>query len=338
MTLPPIRDILTRGLHPGATPRDIRTLVDVCHKMAIVSLRPKFSQLLHATGGVPLEDFAFDALGEVFERSPFNRFVTLERWFERQGGITTLSDDQLWTALRRLIFSAITQHLFQSYAEADPSLSRIIRNIKLALRSHATLRLAEQKGVKMIEVREIKGTDTTCPLFVSEILAAECSSFLTGKRRTLRMMLEALSATLTSQHEYRQAIPLTQAALMFRDLLSPAPDASQVASPDDTIVGEDVSSVLQHALTSAQKRGEQTYVRTSKLSQRELECHLQAVKEILLCLLEGSNGAPGHRYEVLRRHLQTLTPDKYRKKSKGIQEYLLRLARSELAKLLQKEL
>ena len=110
---------------------DTRSMAELCQRVAIVYLSGKVSSghLDPARFGLDLRDLAVDSVADLFRRSQDGQFPSFQRYFTPLRK-SLVSEAEYLGALRRLLFSHINQHLFRLHREFDPSLGKIIRNIK----------------------------------------------------------------------------------------------------------------------------------------------------------------------------------------------------------------
>jgi len=105
------------GLHTRA---QLNGFVSACHALALAFLRSKRSVgLLADAEGLKLPDLAYDCIADLFQKSESGDFVRIRAYF---GGldIDRVTDEELLTYLRRLVFSLVNQGVFRLYHEVDP--------------------------------------------------------------------------------------------------------------------------------------------------------------------------------------------------------------------------
>lgn len=163
LSLPPIRDVIVRGLRAQATHNEIKQLVNLFHKAAIAYLRPKAAMYQRMMDGMTLEEVALDAIADLFEQRSGTGFPKLASWLNRNISIEMMSDDALWVEFRRIVLGAVNQHLYRLFRYADPSLSKILRNLKLALKAHPHLQLQEINRIAAIALRNADDARRSLP-------------------------------------------------------------------------------------------------------------------------------------------------------------------------------
>ena len=131
-----IRDMIS------ATPRreNIQRYVELAHAFAEASLRTSRFHRSAELGISSRSDLALDAISDLFERDVEGRFIRLIRYFEDQD-YRSCDERELWTLNRRLIAGTVSDALFRNYRESDPSLARIIRNLKRGIQQSDVLGL-----------------------------------------------------------------------------------------------------------------------------------------------------------------------------------------------------
>ena len=333
-----LRQILLRGLRREAAQSDIKALVNLFHKAAITYLRMKAASHRRLISPLTLEDVALDAIAELFERENGLGFVKLVRWFNRDRPFPELSNDLLWVAFRRIVFGAVNQHFFRLVREADPSLARILRNIKLALKKHPRLCLVDINGVSSVELVDPAGAGRRLlPELFPEFVAAEFGS-CQAAGKNLREQLATLERILHQQVRYRNSLPLLSVALLFRDHQRSPSLSNEVLPEPDKLTQDEILRFIQDSLAKIRPGAIKTYVRTSKVDERMLDIYLTAVRDNLLAEFAGSDGEPAHFYATLAGYLPELTQEEYKNRHRTIVEYLTALARKRLISAFRKEL
>ncbi len=336
IAVPQIRDILVRGLHPEASAAEVRTLVNFCHKAAISYLRPKQALYRRMLAGLSVEDVALDAIAELFDRRRGRGFPKLSVWLNRQTSIETMPEDLLWVEFRRIILGSVNQHMYRLFRTSDPSLSKTIRNIKLALKSHARLCIKEVNGITAIALRREDGSRNCLQEMIPEILEAEFLSRI-GEGKSLRTMLGVLEEILRGQTEYRGTIALTTVALLFRARIACMHEQDVVSPPSD-VTEDDIVQMIDGAIDRLRPAASKTYVRTAKLDPTVLDSHLGALREILLGSITDDPDTPSSYFHALRRLTPGLTEEQYRLHDRPVLEYLARRARTMLKNVAERDL
>ncbi len=125
-----LRDNLLAVLGGAFAHQQLNAVIQVCHALASAFLAgKKTTRTLTTLHGLGYSDLAYDCIAEIFQQYPAGHFVQLQAYFNSLC-LETASDEEILVHLRRLVFSKVNQAIFRLYNEADPSLAKILRNIK----------------------------------------------------------------------------------------------------------------------------------------------------------------------------------------------------------------
>ena len=83
-----------------------------------------------------LEDLALDCVAGLFMRNEEGEFVQFKKYFERSSAnVLEIDEAEIMVLLRRLIIKKTKQELSRIFKERDPEGAKIVRNIKVAIKS-----------------------------------------------------------------------------------------------------------------------------------------------------------------------------------------------------------
>jgi len=110
------------------------------------NIRPKKSEGINE-----LEDVAIDCIAGLFMRNDKGEFTQLQRYFgPKIESDMVLNELEATSMLRRLIVKKTKQELSRIFRERDPEGAKIIRNIKVAIRSSNELKSFKEMGREFI--------------------------------------------------------------------------------------------------------------------------------------------------------------------------------------------
>lgn len=334
----PVHQLLRDVLCPSPERTAVAALVHRCHSMALAYLRVKerSGSLSTAHSGIAVEDMAFDAIADLFRRTPQGSYIELQTYFRRADPSGTLTENEIQTVLRRLVFSAVNHYLFRSYREQDPALAKIIRNIKLALKRHPAMFLTEQCGLQVLS--PVDADPDSPPLHLQEPeLLAPLFHQRVSVRSSIQEMIGVLSDLLRDGDAHHGALPLIEAALLVRDVYHhEIPVATDPGTPH-ALLERDLRSIISTVMDLIGRSAAATYLSTGKLTGHQTNAHLRAVRDILTEEFIGSDGLFTSYICHLRKHLGALTDDEYRQGHRVILEYLARSAKREARRRLAVE-
>ena len=275
-----------------------------------------------------LDDLALDCIADLFERAPDGSFPELQRYFEGVD-IEAMDRPAAMAALRRLVFSAAGDRLFDCYRAADPSLGRVIRTVKRTVREMDDARLQRHAGrlhVCSPAVRSI----TQALLLSPERLEAMLTTHVADSactRDLVRASVGVLRDT-TAAFQYpvsRLALAIRGATVRVGDADAAAPDVVEVRS--DGFRREELQRFVERSAREVQQAKRSSYVPTGKLQARRYAAYFDAIADYL-CAQYLPPGRPSlTHYEALQEHLD-VTRAEYRDAHRHVFEYLLRQVRA----------
>ena len=315
----------------------VRALVDQSYRFAFAYLRQKVrrGRLRPDLFGLPLEDLALDCFADLFERSEDGRFEQIATYFESIQW-QDLRDEELYMALRRLVFSKVNDGLFQRYRGTDASLAKIIRNIKNAVKANPGFSLVRHKRELWLVAGGEGTVLTSLPTAPSEILEAFLASQLSRSDE-----LRAVVATFTQFAEehpfYTNGYPLTAFAQSLRAAYVCVGEAS---APDEEpgYLTYEVEQAIDSTTCSVKSDMHSSYVAKGKVNVPVFEAYFSAVRDILNAQFI-SNAPPVDSYfDALKSYMPELSKPYYRQEHRYRLEYLAKLSRGRLVNYLKDEL
>ncbi len=322
-----------RAILAGAYERtDVNALVKVCHALAVPYVRRRLSGdvVLKRTLELNVGDFAYDCLADLFAFADSGDFPHFRAYFAAYPP-ARLTDAEVLVHLRRLVFSHVNQGLFRLYNEVDPSLGKIIRNIKLALQQFDSLVLIERFGVPCLAPADADRMLQNRSPEIEE-LEAGLRGYLRGKDN-IPFMLGKLALYLLETHDIARVVPLTHVAIVFRSIYTTQyPDETPV-SVEENVDSNDLQEVVRETVEEVRKRMTLQYVKKKKIQPRLLDIYFIVIEERLRLTHSGDGVEKGLK-ELLGRHLDGMTASEYRTKHRSKLEYLSRLTGKELARKL----
>lgn len=322
-----IRESLVALLSGKYTESHVSEVVRFSRVIAQTAVNGKISPLSANRGfiGLPVEDIAFDCIADLFQRRDGNDFVQLKTYF---GGLSFphISDEELTIHFRRLIFSKVNDGLFRIYNEVDPTLGRIIRNIRLAVRS-----------LHNFDEIERLGQNCLCPVMVrrlEELPSLDIEALEVGLRThtSNRMetpnLLSALSLFLREQTDYCRIVPLVSVAVVFRSVYMGAfGDAYVMRTPEDELLITDVRATITEVCNEVKAEFGPRYIfKRKKVSEDLFGTYIQAIEESLVRKFIGDDGHSDSLFEHLRTKFPNMGRRSYAADHKKLVEYLLRIA------------
>lgn len=299
-----LRESLLRALAVPPPPRDLHQLVQVCHALALTTIRQnlsgRFASELHNVAPAQL---AYDCIADLFIRQEDGRLPKIASYFDAFEP-ATLTDQQVLQHLRRLVGGAVHQGLFRIDGEIDPSLGKILRNVKLAVQSLGHFKVVDHFGEPCIapafcETLQHLGT---CPLDELErgVLAH------TVRARTVPDLLSALAVFLRSQSTYSRVVSTIDVARVFRSVFSRLVDVGANASqePHDAWATLDLPATIAWACVTVRRKMQKAYVSKGRIAAGTLAMYHATIEQYLRAKLNGEGDQTS-----LRAHFHTLHPE-----------------------------
>ncbi|MDP2208315.1 MAG: hypothetical protein Q8K98_06030 [Bacteroidota bacterium] len=336
------KQVITSFLQPFPKPDAVNGFVHLCHKMAVAYLRTKFLSNKYSENrfGINIDDLALDVIADIFARDNNGKFVEIHKYFKQFGNLSVLSDDELFAGLRRLVFSATNVRFFNIYGEFDPALSKIIRNIKLTLKDHTSVKVIVHNEENFLAPRQTANLLLSLPFIPEEILSPEFYDRVSSKS-SLRDMLTAIGNVLEEQKNYKKIASLTEVAVLIKEAY--ASDAirkmgDEEFSAEEIIFNDQIKSIAQEVVSNLKTQYLSRYIEKEKLSKIEIAAIFKATEEILINQFCSGNGDPASYYATLQKQLRDLNKEIYSGKYRVILEYLSKLAKNQMSDILKEEL
>lgn len=98
-----------------------------------------------------LDDLALDCIAGLFMRNEHGEFIQLKKYFcQNNDGLATMDDAEILVLLRRLVIKKTKQELSRIFKERDPEGAKIVRNIKVAIKSASDFSSFKEMGREYI--------------------------------------------------------------------------------------------------------------------------------------------------------------------------------------------
>jgi len=336
---PELKRLIPAVLLPKPSYAASKEFITFCHQVALAYIRTKsFSHTyLLQKLAVSANDLAFDAIADLFRRNDEDTFTELSRYFAHVGPLEARSEDALLTDTRRLVLGAVNRRIFRLYRASDPALSKLIRNLKLALRDHKLLKYETRGGDGVVRVRMKSDSREDLPIMPPELILPELLTRI-PHGATAREIVDGVGTILIEEKEYRGMISLVGLALIARAFYSSGMVATDGDAPTSTFSHDEIASLAKNVVSRLKADTVDEYGRKKKLNSERLHAYLESIQEILLLEFDGSDSARSSYFEILQRHYGGLTEAEYKSRHRVVLEYFARIAKAEMRKDLKKEL
>ncbi|OPZ73553.1 MAG: hypothetical protein BWY83_00032 [bacterium ADurb.Bin478] len=304
-----------------------------------------------------LEDLALDCVAELFSRDENLQFYQLKRYYEAKFSEQPVDDAEVLILTRRLVVRKTKQELSRIFRERDPEGAKIVRNIKVAIRSAEKLHTFHDLGREFVfysngchlnsSETEVEMTQTLAqylrkklPPIPDELLNQRFQDIY-HPTDPVSVVIRNLLQTLHDLEGYQNFISIDMLVKMVRHIKFDAfreniTVQEQVPTPSDHLESKEMESYIDIVMQTMWSRMDSQYLRTRKLALDKAHIYHRALRDVLFDLLQKKDNSS--YYRNLKYYLPELTQKGYRKQERSIFEYLAKLAKKEFRKHLHEML
>ena len=320
-----IRSKLKPILGPSYTRQQLNEFVAVCHSLAVIALRCRTRTLRYLTRFhfTNESDVAYECISDLFKQNTEGSLLELTAYFE---GIDfeCSSDAELLVHLRRLVFSKVNYGLFRILNELDPTLGKILRNIRLAAQTLQNYDLVQRFGEHCI-VPAMCDTLEHLPTFEPWELERELHR-VAHRTEHVPGLLAQLSLFLREQKSESRIVPVMAVAVAIKSFYE-----QQTLAPDtrsevmEQIQSVDVVGILEGACREVRKELEPKYIKAGKLTGKEFDRYFGVIRQLLIDRIVSQDNDGRSLFERLRIVMPGLTKEQYKSSHRAKLEYLARI-------------
>ncbi len=319
-------------LNEDFTQRHEQFLLSSAHTLATNLLRVK---LLHTPAikhhlGLNAKDLGYDCIAELFERDTHGHLIHFKTYFSNFD-CQQLSEEEILLHFRRLVSSAVNQNLVHVYHNYDPSLGKILRNIKLAVVAHRTFEEVDRFDESCLAPIHCHHAEHL-PAMDQEILFLLLAPHVRGDE-FIPELLSIFSRCIREQEEYSRIIPVITIALTFRTLLV----SKQNHRPGSLSGEEHQFEIVELIQKHVEFIKSSMVVRNNghaKNHQGIMDIYFETITTVLLSKLDGHDGSAESLFEGLKQHMTQLNVHEYREHHRTKLEYYYKLCRESIAAVL----
>jgi hypothetical protein len=345
----PLRELLDRAIAGDYTRQQLAEL----HRLSFVlgrgyvRLRCARTRLPLTLFGLDEADVVHDGIADLFTRAASGRLVEFARYFEHHGIVpSSLPDDMLVVHLRNLVFTNVSDSLFRMLNESDPSLGKIIRNIKLAVRDSRRWSLETRFDDKVLILALnglTGGTSPSALLREDPIPEEQLEQIVHGiiaRHPDVPSLLAGLAGEFDRTGIRPGPVPIVCLAVMVKVGFEKVHvHTESVEGPPGLLQTEDVGFLIARCCSSVAREMRSKYVGKGKVCAERFEQYISALEAYYRgqCLpVPGGAGSMTY-YEALREALPALTKDEYADDHRPTFEYLGKLVKQHLRERLGSE-
>ena len=308
-----------------------------CKNIALAYLKKKVSAgnnyILNLSNS--LHDLAWDCIADLFERDDKGRFVQIETYFENES-LDCLSEAEVQMKLRRLVFSKVNDGLFRNFGVFDMSLSKIIRNLKLAAAKH-DLPINRWATDNYLLFGDQNTEDDSKPVFPPEFLEIKLTNRL-NVTMDIPEIVDELDEIFTTQDHYQKRYPIVQLASVIRrsfvNLHDKHPTYRRPENP--AISKEKLADFLKLSLEQCGECFRETYVEKGKIDAESLAKYITCIENILHHHYIDESEAGDSYYDHFNEVFPGVSKDQYRQQHRQYLEYMVKQVRRDLFLKLKK--
>ncbi len=344
---------------------ELTEFIDISQKIAISylkylevigkNIRPKKAEGLNE-----LHDVAIDCIAGLFMRNDKGEFIQLQRYFvPKIRANATFSELEASSMLRRLIVKKTKQELSRIFRERDPEGAKIIRNIKVAIRTCSDLKSFREMGREFIyRIGDMNSEPE--PFNMGQHHASSAADLSTGQPflkcsipekllyqeflekyipgDSVANMIKKMLDIVESFPDYQPYLAIDVIAAIIREVtfqhvrekLSNDVDEH---SPLSDLQSKEIEQVNQSIIHLIHQKINQQYLRKKKITAEKAEIYCKAIVDFVNELTQGKETDSNFRY--LKRYIPELTQQEYREKERSIFEYLVKITKKSLRKKLK---
>jgi hypothetical protein len=292
---------------------------------------------LYLYNGEPLENLAWDFIAELFERDHNSSFVVLTDVFSASDW-DVVSTEEVEQQFRRIVCTKVDDNIFRSIGEKDPSLKKIIRNLKNAAQNTKFENNVVVENGFVTVMNEIP-EEQRLPLIPSEVLEIQLSHRIRETMQMPEVLLEVVSI-LEENQLYQKKISLVAVAISIRKAFVHIRDKGQEYSlgsePEENLHCQSFEKRIEAAADNIKRSLGEKYVKKRVLTQQKLSLFMDAVKEIIRLEFIEKHSDTNH-FECLKQHNPEIEYDEYREQYRPVFEYLVKKTRAEIIEFYEKE-
>ena len=293
-----------------------------------------------------LADLAMDCIAELFGRDDSGQFPQLKKYYEGKfAEMPFINDAEVLILTRRLIVRKTKQELSRIFRERDPEGAKIVRNIKVAIRTAPDLHLFRELGKEYVFHGTMPKTDQTTAISQKTALYLRHSqppipedmlhklfldNFHSGDSVSvsIRRLLEAIHSLAGYQNFCGLDVVVKLVRYVKFDVCRERLAAGEsVATPADDLESKEMEEYISLVMNNLWSRLDSQYLRTQKLPVDKAKIYHRALRDVLYDLIQKRDTSS--YYRNLKYYMPELTQKEYRQQERSVFEYLAKLAKKE---------
>jgi hypothetical protein len=335
-----LRQTLTDILSGLPSPNRVRLAVVQFQQIAAASIQSKvrLGSLWTAPLGLAVEDIAIDCIAPLFARDAQGRFSVLHAYYGRLDW-EKMSEEELLSYTRRLVFSSVNQGLVKLWKQTDPSLEKLLRNLTAAIRASDRLEIRARMGHNHVLLKSAGPSGVEREEMTQEYLEAMLSQYV-REGFSMKGTVDAVVKLLEEQEVYRREVSLVRLGIAIRAVCarSALPLEEPPCSKDGGLLDQEIASSIRMSVSQIRERMEKAYVARGKTDIETYSRYFEAISQSLLARYADQDGEGLSLFSSLALMIPGLTFEAYKGEHRAILEYLFRLTESEFLGSIKGEL
>ena len=302
---------------------------------------------------VELADLAVDCIAELFSGDGSGKFPQLIKYYEpKYEEFGDISDADVLILTRRLVVRKTKQELSRIFRERDPEGAKIVRNIKVAIRTSEKLEMFADLGKEYVfyknglelqpdEVIDTRGIAEylrrTNPQIKEDVLNTRFIDIYSPSD-SVSSSIRKLLRTVHEFDDYQNFLPIeTIVKLIRRVKFNAVKDKLSadelVPTPLDELETKEIEGYIDVVMEKVESKINSQYLRSNKLDSQRADIYAKALRDVLNDLIQKKDNSSYFRN--LRHYIPQLTQKEYRQNERSVFEYLAKVAKKEFRKHLK---
>jgi len=322
------------GSNPSVS--SVKELLLLCRKIAVIHLRKKITtgRLNPSFFALSIDDIALDCIADLFQKDESGAMFQLVAYY---GGLSleSTSEEELLVHTRRLVFSKVGQGLFRLYNEADPSLGKILRNLKLAIQSLQNFKVVDRFGEQYMVPAMCRTLEHLPPIDREGIMRHLGSQ--RSQSENIPSILANLSRALREQTSSSRLVSMMDLALAIRSMYAATDEATEPYGFIDESDRDNARNIIGQSVRMLKGEMLEQYVGRKGIDRTMYDNYFLVIQQNLEERIIGNDGELFSFYDRLFGFAGSLTKDEYQRMHKSKLEYLGRLAHERALRELKRQ-
>jgi hypothetical protein len=333
-----LKPYLRKILNSSIAEVELTEFVHICRSIVqpyLLYIRSSISTLC-TQQGLTITDLAYDCIADMFLRDNQNKFVKIENFANSLNeNIDRISDINLFLAFKSFVTCIADAQLARLYSQADPTGSKIYRNLRDVVRTSAFFNLRKDLRGFILEPKNHEPQNHLSH-FPMEELEKELSNRV-GFQFSIKKFLTDLNDILMEQTQYRCSIPLYDLVQVLKKLHYDNFDPPSETQPlsIEGLQQFEIEQICRQVETVLKEKIILTYFTKGKIDRRQAEAICSAFHD-MICDWR-LNEEKFALFSYLKRYLD-IDEATFEETLRSKMEYLLKIARNEFAARLMREI